>query len=73
MCFENIKKNIEKFEADPGLIQTKRGAIDLFCSDCDFYKESDEDLECGAFKLLRRLVERKLLTLEQIRDAVTGE
>jgi len=70
MCFEKIVKNIEKFERDPGLIRTKEGAVEFFCSDCDFYKESDKDLECGAFKLLRLLVEKNVLSLKQISDAV---
>jgi len=73
MCFKNLIENLDKFESDPERIDTKRGAIELFCADCDFYKESDEDLECGAFKLLRRLVEKKHLDLELIRDAVSGE
>ena len=70
MCFENIKKNIGRFNADPGLTHTKDGAVEMFCSDCDFYKESDKDLECGAFKLLRRLVDKGILSVGQISDAV---
>lgn len=31
--------------------------IGLICDCCDFYKESDEDLECGAFKILKRLLQ----------------
>ena len=49
---------------------TKDGAVSLFCADCDFYKESDKDLECGAFKLLRLLIDKKVLTLAQISDAI---
>jgi hypothetical protein len=70
MKFSHIKSCIDRFEADPALVHTKDGAIELFCSDCDFYKESDKDLECGAFKLLRRLVEKNILTVKQISDAI---
>ena len=70
MNFPHTKGCIAKFLADPALVHTKDGAVELFCSDCDFYKESDKDLECGAFKLLRLLVEKNILTVKQISDAV---
>ncbi|MBI5696539.1 MAG: hypothetical protein HZC51_12545 [Nitrospirae bacterium] len=70
MCFDKLIERLDRFEADPGLIHTKDGAVELLCADCDFYKDSDKDLECGAFKLLRRLLDKKALTLRQISDAV---
>ena len=70
MCFPNIKERLARFQADPGLIHTKEGAVLLFCADCEFYKDSDKDLECGAFKLLNRLIEKNILTVEDIADAV---
>lgn len=70
MKFTNLLLRLDKFEKEPGLIHTKDGAVELFCADCDFYKESDKDLECGAFKLLRLLVDKELLTLKQINDAI---
>ena len=70
MTFDKLKLELKKCGRDPGLIHTKDGAVGLFCSDCDFYKESDKDLECGAFKLLRRLVEKKIVTVENISDAL---
>ncbi len=69
MAFEKLLQRLQKFEADPALIHTKEGAVELLCADCEFYKESDKDLECGAFKLLRLLIDKKILTLEQIADA----
>ena len=46
----------------------------LICSDCPFYKEGqDEELECGAYHLLVRLVRRKVLTVRQILDAACDE
>ena len=41
---------------------------DLICKQCDFYKDSDKDLECGAFKLLRGLLEKGIVTPEEIKD-----
>ena len=46
----------------------------LICSDCPFYKEGqDEELECGAYHLLTHLLRKKVLTPEQILDAVRNE
>ena len=46
----------------------------LICSDCPFYKEGqDEELECGAYHLLAHLLRKKVVTPEQILDAVRDE
>ena len=47
----------------------KKSVVNLICTHCDFYKESDKDLECGAYKILKRLLEKGILTSEQIHDA----
>jgi hypothetical protein len=70
MKFINLKKQLERSGDDESFAHTKDGAVSLFCADCDFYKESDKDLECGAFKLLRLLIDKKVLTLAQISDAI---
>ncbi len=46
----------------------KRELVELICKHCEFYKESDKDLECGAFKILKALLEKGLITPEQIND-----
>jgi hypothetical protein len=65
-----MEERLKRFKANPKLIHTKDGAVELFCSSCDFYKDSDKDLECGAFKLLRKLVNNGTLTLDEIADAI---
>lgn len=70
MEFKKLRKQIKVSGGDEGFACTKDGAVSLFCADCDFYKESDKDLECGAFKLLRLLIDKKVLTLAQISDAI---
>jgi hypothetical protein len=52
------------------MIFDKESLIDLICKHCEFYKESDKDLECGAFKILRRLLETDAITPEEIKDAL---
>ena len=44
--------------------------IELICGHCDFYKESDKDLECGAYKILKGLLEKGVITPEEINDAL---
>jgi len=43
--------------------------VEMICSCCDFYKESDEGLECGAFKILKWLMENKKISPEDIDNA----
>jgi hypothetical protein len=44
--------------------------IDLICKHCEFYKESDKDLECGAYKILKGLLEKGAITPEEIEDVL---
>jgi len=44
--------------------------IELICKHCDFYKESEKDLECGAFKILRELLEKGVITPEEIKNVL---
>ena len=48
----------------------KESLIGLICKHCDFYKESEKDLECGAYKILKRLLEKKFITPQEISDAL---
>jgi hypothetical protein len=48
----------------------KESLIDLICQHCEFYKESEKDLECGAFKILKGLLKRGRVTPEEIDDAL---
>jgi len=59
---------------DPSVPLSDADLVRLICSDCPFYKEGeDEELECGAFRLLRHLVRKKVVTVQAILDAVRGE
>jgi hypothetical protein len=48
----------------------KEFLMELICKHCEFYKESDKELECGAFKILKGLLEKGVVTPEEIRDAL---
>jgi len=48
----------------------KDSLIHLICTHCEFYKESDKDLECGAYKILKGLIEKGQITPEQIKDVL---
>ena len=48
----------------------KKYLENLICTCCDFYKESDEDLECGAFRILKALLQKGIITPEEVSDAL---
>ena len=48
----------------------KESLTGLICKHCEFYKESDKDLECGAYKILKWLLEKRILSPEEISDAL---
>jgi hypothetical protein len=48
----------------------KETLINLICKHCEFYKESEKDLECGAFKILKGLLKKGVITPEEIIDAI---
>ncbi len=48
----------------------REGLVNLICTSCQFHKEADEDLECGAFVILKRLLERGVITPAQVADAL---
>ena len=48
----------------------KESLIHLICEHCDFYKESEKDLECGAFKILKGLLKKGKITPEEVIDAL---
>ncbi|MGQ9509592.1 MAG: hypothetical protein ACUVTN_09375 [Thermodesulfobacteriota bacterium] len=50
------------------MVFDKEALIELICTHCEFYKESEKDLECGAYKILKALLEKGLITPKQIKD-----
>lgn len=41
----------------------------LICADCEFFTPGeDEELECGCYHILMRLIEKGRVTLEQLAD-----
>ena len=69
--FPKLKANMEELKMKSTEYLTSHdGCVELFCLDCDFYKEDERELECGAFKLLKHLIEKKIITPEDILNAV---
>jgi hypothetical protein len=48
----------------------RESLIKLICKQCEFYKDSDKDLECGAFKILKSLLEKGVITPAEIIDVL---
>jgi hypothetical protein len=74
MPFPHMLANAEKFLNDPESLTTQEGLTKFICGDCDFYKEGeDEHLACGAYLILKLLLDKKVITVENIIDAVRSE
>ncbi len=43
--------------------------IKSICTRCDFYKDTEDELECAAFKILKELVKGGALSLDEIVNA----
>ena len=71
MSFSNLKKKAHFLRQNPDYCKTKEGLIDIACRDCDFWKEDDRDYECGARALLRVLLEKNVVSIEEIIRAVS--
>ena len=54
-------------EIDPS--PGKEALVNLICQCCDFYRESDKDLECGAYRILQNLLVKGVITPQDIQDA----
>lgn len=50
----------------------KESLVHLICRHCEFFKDSDKDLECGAFKILKGLLEKGIITPGEIMDVLKG-
>lgn len=62
--------NEKHFLEDAGFFHDDNKLIHFVCSDCDFYKPGDEALECFAFKIVKNLLRKEVVTPEEVLDAV---
>ena len=70
MSFEYLINNKSEFIGKEKYCATKDGAIEFICKNCDFYGEEKEKLECAAFKMLRILLEKEVISTEEIINAI---
>jgi len=70
MGFSHLRNRAQYFRDHPEYCRTREGLVDLVCRDCDFWKEDERDYECGARALLQRLLEKDVLSIEEIISAV---
>ena len=74
MSFPNLLKNAEEILENPDCLKTQEGLTKFACADCDFYKEGeDEHLACGAYLLIELLLDKKMVTAEQIVAAIKAD
>jgi len=64
--FPNFLKKAEKLKGKSVQELTPKDWIELICKDCQFYHEEEEEkLECAAFKILRELILKEVVSLEE--------
>jgi len=65
-CFPKIRAKAQEYLSHPEACLTPEGMVAFICHDCDFWREDEKDYECGAFKLLKLLLEKGVVGVEQI-------
>ncbi len=64
--FPNFVKKAEKLKGKRAQEFTQKDWVELICKDCQFYhKEKEEKLECAAFKILRELILKEVISIEE--------
>ena len=71
MSFSHLIKRASYLLEHPEYCKTKEGSIDLVCRDCEFWKEDERDYTCGARALLDLLIQKNVISIEEIIRAVT--
>lgn len=70
-CFASFLAKAAEFGTCDGSRLSSAQLVELLCSDCQFYHpDEDEQLECGAFKILSRMIKRGAVSIDQIADAL---
>lgn len=69
--FANLKASALRLAAAGSDTYTETESINLFCRDCQFFREDDQTLECSALAVLRRLLHKKIISLEDVIRAVS--
>ncbi len=61
-------------QTNPAKISTKEACyVKSICTKCDFFDGTDDDLECAAYKILKGLVDKKVITIADIDNATITE
>ena len=53
-----------------GTVTKKDPYVTLICTHCEFFKEDDIELECAAFKVLKSMLQKGVITPEEIKDVL---
>jgi hypothetical protein len=67
-----MAKKHEIIRKEEDISPLNRELINRVCKKCNFYAHDQEywekEYECGAYKFIRKLVEEKTITLDEIED-----
>lgn len=69
--FPKIRARAQEYLRHPEACLTPEGMVTFICHDCPFWHDEEENYECGAFRLLKALLEKGVVSVEQIVRAAT--
>lgn len=70
MDFAYLKDRADYFLKNREFCLSSDGKRDLICRSCDFWKEDERDYQCAGYAILCLLLDKGMITPEQIVDAV---
>lgn len=70
-CFDEFLRKAAELGDTADSRLSPEELVELLCADCQFYHpDEEEQLECGAFKILSTLIREGTVTVDQIADVL---
>ena len=60
----------KQFIEDIEFYNDDRKLVEFICHDCDFFKPDEEILECFAFKIVKNLLRKGVVSPQEVMDAL---
>ncbi|MCL7412655.1 MAG: hypothetical protein M8353_03435 [ANME-2 cluster archaeon] len=61
----------KKFLEDSDFYNDDTKLVEFICYDCDFFKPDEEILECFAFKIVKNLLRKGIVSPQEVLDALS--
>lgn len=60
----------KRFLEDSGFYNDDAKLVEFICRDCDFFKPDEEILECFAFRIVKNLLRKEVISPQEVLDAL---